>query len=196
MGDWSMSTLFVNNLNTASGSTITIPTGKTLVGTDTASIKAPGNVIQVVTKTFGDQTTVTSYGTTYTDVTNGTIAITPKFNNSQILIIPNLSILIQDSGTTYAYFGVRCLRGSSTVLSPGLNLDSNGSYDYGIGIGPASGVMSSLQFDTRVTAHHIDTPATTSATTYKFQVINYSDGRTTTVNYTGGSTILAMEIAQ
>ena len=29
-----MSTLFVNNLNTASGSTITIPTGKTLVGTD------------------------------------------------------------------------------------------------------------------------------------------------------------------
>ena len=186
-----MSTLFVNNLNTASGSTITIPTGKTLVGTDTASIKAPGNVIQVVTKTFGDQTTVTSYGTTYTDVTNGTIAITPKFNNSQILIIPNLSILIQDSGTTYAYFGVRCLRGSSTVLSPGLNLDSNGSYDYGF-----AAPSGTLQFDTRVTAHNIDTPATTSATTYKFQVINYSDGRTTTVNYTGGSTILAMEIAQ
>ena len=30
-----MSTLFVNNLNTASGSTITIPSGKTLKVTDT-----------------------------------------------------------------------------------------------------------------------------------------------------------------
>ena len=35
-----MSTLFVNNLNTASGTTITIPTGKQLIGTDTNSIKA------------------------------------------------------------------------------------------------------------------------------------------------------------
>ena len=182
-----MSTLFVNNLNTASGSTIQVASGKT--------IHQPGSVLQVVTKTFGDQTTVTSSGTTYTDVTNGTITITPKFNNSQILIIPNITILIQESSDNYVYFGVRCLRGSSTVLSPGLNLDGNGSYDYGIGVGPASGTMANLQFDTRVTAHHIDTPATTSATTYKFQVINYDSGRTTTVNYTGGSTILAMEIA-
>ena len=178
-----MSTLFVNNLNTASGSTIQVASGKTIHQT--------GSVLQVVTKTFGDQTTVTSSGTTYTDVTNGTIAITPKFNNSQIVIIPNLSILTQDSSTTYIYFGVRCLRGSSTVLSPALNLDGNGSYDYGIGIeNRLASSMSSLQFDTRVTAHHIDTPATTSATTYKFQVINYSVGRTTTVNHTGGSTIL------
>ena len=77
-----MSTLFVNNLNTASGSTIQVASGKTIHQT--------GSVLQVVTKTFGDQTTVTSSGTTYTDVTNGTIAITPKFNNSQILIIPNI----------------------------------------------------------------------------------------------------------
>ena len=168
-----------------------------IVGATTAAnVKLPaGSILQTVTKTFGDQTSVTSSGTTYTDVTNGTIAITPKFNNSQILIIPNISILIQDSGENYIYFGVRCLRGSSTVLSPSLNIDGNGSYDYGIGSAPPSGTMSSLQFDTRVTAHHIDTPATTSATTYKFQVINYAAGKTATVNHTGGSTILAMEIA-
>ena len=152
-----------------------------------------GAILQTVTKTFGDQTSVTDSGTTYTDVTNGTITITPKFNNSQILIIPNLSILIQDSASLYIYFGVRCLRGSSTVLSPGLNLDGNGSYEYGMGVNDGS--AGTLQFDTRITAHHIDTPATTSATTYKFQVINYSAGRTTTVNHTGGSTILAMEIS-
>ena len=163
-----------------------------IVGATTAAnVKLPaGSILQTVTKTFGDQTSVTSSGTTYTDVTNGTIVITPKFNNSQILIIPNLSILTQDSASTYVYFGVRCLRGSSTVLGPSLNLDGNGSYDYGIGV--PSGT---IQYDHRVTAHHIDTPATTSATTYKFQVINYSAGRTTTVNHTGGSTILAMEIS-
>ena len=163
-----------------------------IVGATTAAnVKLPaGSILQTVTKTFGDQTSVTSSGTTYTDVTNGTIVITPKFNNSKILIIPNLSILTQDSASTYVYFGVRCLRGSSTVLGPSLNLDGNGSYDYGIGV--PSGT---IQYDHRVTAHHIDTPATTSATTYKFQVINYSAGRTTTVNHTGGSTILAMEIS-
>ena len=163
-----------------------------IVGATTAAnVKLPaGSILQTVTKTFGDQTSVTDSGTTYTDVTNGTITITPKFNNSQILIIPNITILTQDSSSTYVYFGVRCLRGSSTVLSPSLNLDGNGSYDYGIGV--PSGT---IQFDHRVTDHHIDTPATISATTYKFQVINYSAGRTTTVNHTGASSILAMEIS-
>ena len=35
-----MSTLFVNNLNTASGTTITVPSGKVLT--------APGHIIKVV----------------------------------------------------------------------------------------------------------------------------------------------------
>ena len=45
------STLKINNLDTASGTTITIPTGKTLVGTDTGSVKVPGMVVQTVTNT-------------------------------------------------------------------------------------------------------------------------------------------------
>ena len=172
------------------GSTLTVDN---IVGATTAAnVKLPaGTILQTVTKDFSDQTSVTSSGTTYTDLTNGTITITPKFNNSKILIIPNITILQQLSSSTYIYFGVRCLRGSSTVLGPTLNTDSNGSYDYGVGYGNSG----TRQFDMRVTAHHIDTPATTSATTYKFQVINYAAGRTTTVNHTGASSILAMEIS-
>ena len=164
-----------------------------IVGATTAAnVKLPaGAILQTVTKTFGDQTSVTDSGTTYTDVTNGTITISPKYNNSKILIIPNITLLIQDSASTYIYFGVRCVRGSSTVLGPTLNTDGNGAYDYGIGFGNSG----TRQFDMRVTDHHIDTPATTSATTYKFQVINYAAGRTTTVNHTGASSILAMEIS-
>ena len=164
-----------------------------IVGAATAAnVKMPaGAILQTVTTDFTDQTSVTSSGTTYTDVTNGTITITPKFSTSKILIIPNISILTQDSASTYIYFGVRCVRDSSTVLGPTLNTDGNGSYDYGIGFGNSG----TRQYDHRVTAHHIDTPATTSATTYKFQVINYAAGRTTTVNHTGSSSILAMEIS-
>mgnify|MGYP001255612310 FL=1 len=164
-----------------------------IVGATTAAnVKMPaGAILQTVTTDFTGQTVVTSSGTTYTDVTNGTITITPKFNTSKILIIPNITLLIQDSASTYIYVGVRCVRGGSTVLGPTLNTDGNGSYDYGIGFGNSG----TRQFDTRITDHHIDTPATTSATTYKFQVINYAAGRTTTVNHTGASSILAMEIS-
>ena len=133
-----------------------------IVGATTAAnVKMPaGAILQTVTRDFTDQTSVTSSGTTYTDVTNGTITISPKYNNSKILIIPNITLLIQDSASTYIYFGVRCVRGSSTVLGPTLNTDGNGAYDYGIGFGNSG----TRQFDMRVTDHHIDTPATTSAT--------------------------------
>jgi hypothetical protein len=80
-----MSTLFVNNLNTASGSTITVPTGKQIIGTDTNSIKAPGMVIQSVhsdTSTWTPR--VTTNSTSYTS-TNHTLTITPKYSNSILL---------------------------------------------------------------------------------------------------------------
>ena len=49
-----MSTLFVNNLNTASGSTITVPTSKKLIVTDGGGLKVPGTVVQVVQGTRGE----------------------------------------------------------------------------------------------------------------------------------------------
>ena len=39
------STLKINNLDTASGTTITIPTGKQLIGTDVGSVGGAGNVV-------------------------------------------------------------------------------------------------------------------------------------------------------
>ena len=55
------STLKINNLDTASGTTITIPTGKTLVGTDAASIVSPDTIIQV--RNFEMTTTATTAST-------------------------------------------------------------------------------------------------------------------------------------
>ena len=78
-----MSTLFVNNLNTASGSTITVPTGKTIVGTDIGSIKAPGTPIQVV---YASVQTHPQYSSTSYAATDVEVAITPKFATSKFLI--------------------------------------------------------------------------------------------------------------
>ena len=179
-----MSTLYTDNIRADNASSITIPAGQTLY--------APGHVIQTVTNAFTDITAITTYGTTYTDITNAAITITPKHSNSKILIMPNIVFYINISGA-YTYGGFRLLRGSSTVIAPTNSTDGNGAYDYGAGF-PSSGA---IQFSSRHSGHHVDTPATTSATTYKFQAMNYASGRTFQVNNAGGSSsIIAMEIAQ
>ena len=79
-----MSTLFVNNLNTASGTTITIPTGKTLVATDSKTFRAPGMVIQETFTTYNTQYSQTiganSYGS-YIGIT-GTRVSTLTFHSA------------------------------------------------------------------------------------------------------------------
>ena len=165
--------------------------------TTAATVKLPaGSILQTVTKDFsGTITTITSSGVTFTDITDATITITPKYNNSKILIIPNIEFYLQDSTSVYIYSAFRCLRGSSTVLGPANPRDGNGGYDYGIGVNPGSN-LTTIQFGSRYCAHHTDTPATTSATTYKFQGQCYSAGRSLVINGgDAGSSILAMEIS-
>ena len=86
-----MSTLFVNNLNTASGSTITIPTGKKIIGTDNSTFVAPGMILQTVQTV--SRTQVTENTTSYVEAhTNFRCSITPKFSNSKLLITATLGL--------------------------------------------------------------------------------------------------------
>ena len=160
-------------------------------GNTSTGVHIPGHVVQTVTHVFTDGTTLTTYGSTYTDITGATITITPKHSNSKILIIPNIVFYMSDS-STYVYGAIRLVRGSSTVVAPTNSIDGNGGYDYGY----ASVSSGTIQIDNRHCGCHIDTPATTSATTYKFQGINYASGRQMVINGGGGgSSIVAMEIA-
>lgn len=188
-----MSKIEVNEIAARTGTNISMTSGHTIQPNFHSSTTFPaGHTIQTVTNAFDDVTTLTTYGTTYTDLTGATITITPKFNNSKILIMPNIFFYMSDN-STYIYGGIRLLRGSSTVVAPTLAIDGNGSYDYGIG----SATSGNIQIDNRHCGHHVDTPATTSATTYKFQGICYASGRQMTINHsTGSSSIVAMEIAQ
>lgn len=69
-----MSTLFVNNLNTATGTTITIPTGKTLI--------APNHVLQMVNQVNNAGLTLSNANTTKFMEQN----FTTKVANSTIIV--------------------------------------------------------------------------------------------------------------
>jgi hypothetical protein len=165
-----------------SGQTITIPTGVTF-NTTNASINYPagsisnaainasaaiattklgtGAVLQVVSTAKTDTFTTTS--STYTDATGLSVSITPSSSSNKILV----SYSIQFSGIVDSYGGAVILRngtiitqgtggtGSQTNITTALAIGSSGNWDY---------KLQTAQFEI------LDSPATTSAITYKLQV--------------------------
>lgn len=85
-----MSKLKVNTLENRTGAgNITIPTNNKLIGTDVGSVYAPGMVIQFLTKPLYTATAVAipaSY-TTFTDIPDFNISITPKSATSKIYVM-------------------------------------------------------------------------------------------------------------
>lgn len=172
-----MSTLFVNNLNTASGTTITVPTGKTLVGTDEGAFRVPGTVLQVVQ--VATTTTTSTTSTSFVD-TGMTATITPKSSSSKILVTADFGVGAGNSSNG----AVTALVRGSTVLCYRGDAYSGAGNSYG----------ADAWF-------HLDSPATTSATTYKVQLLSQGSSTTCYVNpeYSGFTSptahITLMEIA-
>ena len=182
-----MSTLAVNTIQAQTGTTVSVPAGQTL--------HAPGHVIQVqsVAKTNSFLTSSTSI----TDVPGLAVTITPKFANSKILVRGFIN-----TGTTTASFCSILLARDSTQIFQG-DLE---------GVRPQATAMSYEEGNQGVQDTHapefLDSPATTSAITYKFQVRVGSGGgsisvnrstrhsNNTTYDTTTASSITVMEIAQ
>ena len=190
-GDITMSTLFVNNLNTASGSTITIPTGKQLVGTDTNSIKAPGMIVQVQSGQCVSQTTLGSNRTTYTDV-GLSVTITPKYSNSKIYVNVTGNGYASDAQDNPLHRILRTVGGTATSIAATDYMMYSNTQD-GNGGAYCQSVM--------------DTAQSTTAHEYKIQIRSDTDGGNVyfNVNDTNNqgttpeaqlSTIVVMEIAQ
>jgi len=173
------STLKINNIDTASGSTITIPTGKVMVGTDGGTFKSPDQIIQQVHSAINTQATTTS--NTFVDTTLN-VTITPKYNNSKILILGAIH-LYQDTNNSVAAMTVK--RGSTNL----------GHSNWGLGYiyQSAGGAMVAT-----LPLNHLDSPATTSATTYTVQFSRASTGTGTAYICINGTptSLTALEIAQ
>lgn len=131
-----MSTLFVNNLTTASGSSITLGSGKTLDASAGTLTPSAGYLIQRQSVKFN--TAYTNSSTSFTDITPATITFTPKFASSLLLITFNYSLNVYASGTDTNAGGTIKLLHDGTAL----DYNASGNYEHyfqndaGAGTGP------------------------------------------------------------
>jgi hypothetical protein len=144
------------------GYLLSVDSGET-TGLKWSAPVAGGKVLQVVSTTKTD--TFTSASTTYVDLTGLSATITPSSTSSKILV----QIALIGSGTiTVSFINYRMVR-TSTAIGIGdtagnrisgtgqIYADVNGTVTFGGGI-------------------FLDSPATTSSTTYKVQVAGNSAG--------------------
>ena len=175
-----MSTIATNNITSTTGTTISVPTGKKIAGTDTGSIYAPGMVIQTVVSEFTTGNVNPSANQTWTTV-GPNVTITPKFSNSRVLLTHSCAGLMAQTN----YIGVRFLRGSTDI-------------------GTHWGWTDNTNFiPVNLDMINYDNPATTSSITYYVQTYATQNYTQFHYNYYGsgdGGTrqclLMAQEIAQ
>jgi hypothetical protein len=154
-----------------------------------------GSVIQVVSTYKNDTFSATSYPPTFTDITGMSVTITPSSSSNKIFITG----VICAGNTGDVSMGLRILRGSTEIFPSA----SDASYYSAV----RSYCNNNNDTTRQVSFSFYDSPATTSATTYKIQgtgqsgeawYINRSKNDYTTAQQTYShrcaSTITAMEI--
>ena len=167
-----------------------------LTGTIAAARLPTGSVLQVVSTTKSDIFSVTGGGGgAFFDITGLAVTITPTSATSKILIFVNLSC---SSSNAAEHLNARVVRGASTLVGSG---DAIGSRNQAMW---AHGINNTSNNAKVFAAQYLDSPSTTSATTYKVQgynssaifYLNRTDAWSDTNHFsTGASTITVMEIA-
>ena len=171
-----------------SGDTFTVPSGATIVNSGTATGFGGGKLLQCLSATKTD--TATNSSTSFVDVTGLSVAITPAATGSKILVSWHFSVNGNNAGSS-----MQIVRDSTAIC-----------------IGDAAGSRIRSSLSTAVTSgdqvrghsgNFLDSPSTTSATTYKIQwrsngntdVCNKSVNDNDTADYNRPtSTITVMEI--
>jgi hypothetical protein len=138
-----------------------------------------GKVLQVVQATISTDTTVTS--TSYTD-TGVTVNITPTLSTSKVMVIVTQLITLGTGGNSDSGLSLNIMRGGTQVYQ----IDQN----------QALTVYSNTTATVPVAMNYLDSPATTSATTYKIQgKLNATSGRSARFQQNSStSNILLLEI--
>lgn len=140
-----------------------------------------GKVLQVVSGTYSTIMNTTS--STYSDM-NLSLSITPSSSSNKILIHAYCLTAIGGTGGTDAGGGVAILR-NSTFITNDSSVYSHYVYDAGASNAEAANIFSACV---------LDSPATTSAITYKCQFAAFYGG-TFYVHRGTPSYIIAMEIS-
>ena len=165
-----MSELKVNKISPAtgtafalgdSGDTFTVPSGASIVNSGTATGFGGGKILQclqVVKTDIFDMAVVT----TFTDITGMAVAITPAATSSKILITAYLNVGVGASGEGH----LRIAGGNTaTFIGDAASSRTRCAGSGGGRDGRADGMNA-------VTLTYLDSPSTTSAVTYKIQMMN------------------------
>jgi hypothetical protein len=145
-----------------------------------------GSVIQTVQNTYSTEFQTTSQSFIDTGIT---ATITPQFSNSKILVIASVEWQWQRLTNTFSTATLGISRGVTNIVTNGRIA------------GGRAGLSASSDFvyDGMACLQVLDSPATTSSTTYKIQVLVTDNTSSTSITVNsasaGPSTITLMEIA-
>lgn len=185
--------------NSNTDRTLTLPDNTGTILTSASNTNFPvGSVLQAVQATFtGTQTLATGgVNANFSDITSLSVTITPSSSSNKILLIAHLTSMCGDDrmiffkftgGNTSSFLGDTA--GNKTRVA--------GFYSSGNAAGSANGAP--------VTLMYLDSPSTTSATTYKVQgapnylsgsaYINYNPNETDNAYFPrGASSLIAIEV--
>jgi hypothetical protein len=188
--------LTISSAQVATFANAPVMSGSSITGQLTATNMPSGAVVQVVYGTSSTSTTTTS--TTYA-TTNLSGSITPQFSSSKILVLISQQMFLEGTVSFNGFevnVGVQLYRDATNITTS--NSDSSGCYSFRIGQASAVVNQQLLKIGKYV-LNVLDSPATTSSTTYstKFRVGLAGMSATAQVgNNYDLSTIVLMEIRQ
>jgi hypothetical protein len=148
-------------------------------------LNSTGSILQIVSAFKNDEFTTSS--TSYVDVTGFNATITPSSSSSKILVLITIGGV---SNSTTATCSFRVFRGGTWIAQPAS--------------APGNGAGSFTSWNTTyaptASFNFLDSPATTSATTYKLQMVvdggtGYFNRHPTNVLYNSTSSLTLMEIS-
>jgi hypothetical protein len=141
-----------------------------------ATASGGGKVLQVVSTTYATEATNTTSSFADSGVT---LSITPSASTSKVLILLHMGRCSTNTSSIYSVWQGRFVRGSTTIYSDIFGLYSE----------------TSMNRFMSVDAFYLDSPSTTSATTYKLQFVDSGAGSNAKCQLSGAqSNFILMEI--
>lgn len=162
--------------------------GQVLTAAQMNALRGAFRILQVVSVFKADAFSMT--GTTYTDVTGLSVSITPQSSSSQIICMGQINTGVITSELIFA----QLVRGATVIGNGTGGSVINAITTGGVGANTIAMVTTPIFF--------VDSPATTSATTYKMQVktggasvVGYVNRRQNDTVVGGSSSLILMEVS-
>ena len=152
--------------------------GNVLTASQLNNLRGGFRILQFLTATTSTQQTVSTQ--TKTDITSMSISITPQATTNKVLIC-YMTLGEKSVDSSNNNLGIYLLRGASEIAAWGNNMYT----------GTAMRLINACTFV------YVDSPSTTSATTYKFQMNNANNNGSSVAVQQGGTPgyMIAMEVS-